>query len=245
MIRSGRKVPTPAMPIPDLAVPNAAPMPGVSVSASLRRARRSEMGSYSRRSWRTRCRPSWSQPVSKQTQRMWCPKGPPYHANEGRELGSQLRLGHVGCWFGIAGRQEVLAAVLQVAGRVVAEARSWIRGCSCLARLAGSREWRSSDAPARHQRAADGARDGPGKIDQAFGEHGCVLSPLPPGPAQGLKAWPLRGPRRGIRFAIRHTFDSALRFLILVGNCDSGEASAVFEMRIDPGRGIFGSLSHA
>lgn len=31
MIRSGRKVPTPAMPMPDLAVPYAAPAPGGNV----------------------------------------------------------------------------------------------------------------------------------------------------------------------------------------------------------------------
>lgn len=41
MIRSGLKVPTPEMPMPDLAVPYAAPTPGVVVSgAALRQLQR-------------------------------------------------------------------------------------------------------------------------------------------------------------------------------------------------------------
>lgn len=63
MMRSGRKVPTPAIPMPDLAVPYAAPAPvklETTWSAFVILIKMSSWKSgepYCQRSWRLRCRP--------------------------------------------------------------------------------------------------------------------------------------------------------------------------------------------
>lgn len=101
MIRSGLNVPTPAIPIPDLAVPYAAPVPKeMRVSARgpdgapyrRRGGGESQLGyeTYSRRSWHSQCRPIHSMTVSAAVQET-APEAPPgsfraYHADERREL---------------------------------------------------------------------------------------------------------------------------------------------------------------
>jgi hypothetical protein len=99
MMRSGRNVPTPAMPMPDFAVPYAAPIAIHIPCQSLNGNRRSigTRASYIRRPWRQRCQPMW--PVSIRIDgassdiRGAAGTGHhSYHPNKRGELGSEFRL---------------------------------------------------------------------------------------------------------------------------------------------------------